>query len=129
MRTFKGPDGKLFIDRGDEARLAFSYCVDYFNVEGSRTSSGMITMVCLSLPPSIRYLPENIFLVGIIPGPHEPTEIVNHYLSPLVEDLTIFWERGFNYSRTALHPDGRTVRGSILADVYGFTSSGHMAIE
>ena len=73
LRTLKGPDGKLFIDRGAEGWLAFSYCVDYFNVEGSRTSSGMITMACLSLPPSIRYLPKNIFLVGIIPGPHEPT--------------------------------------------------------
>ena len=50
-----------------------------------------VTMACSNIPPSIRYFPENIFLVGIIPGPHEPTEeIVNHYLSQLVEDLTIF---------------------------------------
>jgi hypothetical protein len=123
LRTFKGPDGKLFIDRGDEGRLAFSICVDYFNVEGSRlrgrrTSSGMITMACLNLPFSIRYLPENMFLVGIVPGPREPTETaINYYLTPLVDDLIVFWEKGFHYSRTALHPDGRTVRGAIVVEV------------
>jgi hypothetical protein len=56
--------------------------------------------------------------MGIVPGPHEPTETaINHYLTPLVDDLMISWERGFCYHRTALHPDGRTVRGAIVVEV------------
>ncbi|KIK16137.1 hypothetical protein PISMIDRAFT_16012 [Pisolithus microcarpus 441] len=37
LRTFCGPDGhKLFVDRGDEGRYAFSLHVDFFNPEGMK---------------------------------------------------------------------------------------------
>jgi len=123
MRTFSGPDQKLFIDRGVEGRLAFALCVDNFNVEGSRTrgkyaSTGMISLACLNLPCSIRYKPEYMFLVGLIPGPSEPTEVaINYYLKPMVDDMVVLWERGVHYSRTALYPNGRTVRGAIVMQV------------
>ncbi|KZV91933.1 hypothetical protein EXIGLDRAFT_577710, partial [Exidia glandulosa HHB12029] len=44
-----------------------------------------ISLVCLNLPPEIRYAPENILLVGVIPGPKESQ--VQPYLVPLVDEL------------------------------------------
>jgi len=123
MRSFPGHDKKLFIDRGDEGRLAFALSVDNFNVNGLRTrgasaSSGMIGMACLNLPYDIRYKPENMYLVGIIPGPVAPHKgDLNHYIAPLVEDMKVSYYRGVSYSCTALYPHGRTVRSAIVMEV------------
>jgi hypothetical protein len=117
MRTFKGPDKKkLFVDGGDEGRYAFAANMDFFNVEGMRhrgasTSCGIISAACVNLPLSIRYLPENMYLGGVIPGPKEPhLNETNHYLQPLIKDLAISWERGHRFSRTLSCPNGRTSR-------------------
>jgi Transposase family tnp2 len=124
LRTFEGPmPGTLFIDRQEEGRLGFTFNVDFFAVEGmrirgARTSCGLISMACLNLPYDIRYKPENMYVAGLIPGPHEPslTEL-NHYIKPVIDDLVVSWKCGVSYSRTALHPSGRTIRCAIIAAV------------
>jgi hypothetical protein len=40
---------------------------------GKHVSITFIILVCLTLPVSLCYWPENIFLVGIAPGPKEPS--------------------------------------------------------
>ena len=124
FRTFKGPDGEhLFFDRPDnEGRFAFSLNVDFFNSEGMRVrgpsvSSGIISAACLNLPLDIRYKPENMY-VCIIPGPKEPhlTEL-NHYLRPLIDDLSTSWERGVFFTRTGNYPKGRHSRCAIACAV------------
>ncbi|KAF9492172.1 hypothetical protein BDN71DRAFT_1397084 [Pleurotus eryngii] len=48
-----------------------------------------------NLPWSIRFHPENIFFVGVVPSPSSPSEgEINHVLSLLVEDLLILWNEG-----------------------------------
>ena len=54
-------------------------------------SLGVMYLVILNLPRSIRFKRENVILVGIIPGPHEPAISINSYLSPLVSDLLDLW--------------------------------------
>jgi hypothetical protein len=110
IREFKGPDGQtLFAHRRGETRLLFSLFVDFFNVNtvlshGATTSNGIIAMACLNLTFEQRYLPENLYIAGIIPGPKEPTLMeLNHFLKPLIDELADFWEPGFMFSRTALH--------------------------
>ncbi|TFK45236.1 hypothetical protein OE88DRAFT_1640188 [Heliocybe sulcata] len=75
-------------------------------------------MACLNLPYDIRYKPENMYLAGIIPGPREPhlTDL-NHYVRPLVDDMSMSWSKGVFYSKTALHPLGRLTRSAIAAVV------------
>ena len=96
LRNFKGFDGQLFSTSGEEGQYVFSLCVDYFNPlgnkqAGKKKSIGLISLVCLNLPPDMRYKPENMFLFGIIPGPSElPLTCLNHYLRPLVDILLEF---------------------------------------
>ena len=45
-----------------------------------------------NLPWQERYLQENIILVGVIPGPHEPKLHTNSFLAPLVDDLQQLWD-------------------------------------
>ncbi|KAL5524994.1 hypothetical protein ACEPAF_8863 [Sanghuangporus sanghuang] len=94
LGSFRGPDPDvLFLDRGQEGRLAFSLNVDFFNIHGNRaggtaTSCGIISLACLNLPPEMRFRRENLHIVGIIPGPHEPNlEAINAYTRPLIDDM------------------------------------------
>ncbi len=48
-------------------------------------------MCVLNLPRESRYKQENVILVGLIPGPHEPKRNINTFLRPLVNDLCKLW--------------------------------------
>ena len=54
-------------------------------------SLGAIYMCVLNLPRESRYKQENVILVGLIPGPHEPKRDINTFLRPLVDDLCRLW--------------------------------------
>ena len=140
VRNFKGHDGRSFSLGGEEGHYVFSLCVDFFNPytnkqSGKKSSVGLISVVCLNLPPSMRYKPENMFLSGVIPGPKEPPlTTLNHYLKPLVNDLIDFWETGVQFSRTYNYKTGRLVRCALLLLVCdlpaarkaaGFASTAH----
>ncbi|MBW0514253.1 hypothetical protein O181_053968 [Austropuccinia psidii MF-1] len=89
--------------------LSFLIYVDWFNAHGKSrhlASIGPIMLICLNLPPSERFKPENVYSVGIIPGPKEPTSIqFNYLLVPLIKDLKELWQ-GYNFSSTSTGPSG-----------------------
>ena len=67
LHSFKGLDGQHFSEGGEEGRYVFSLCIDYFNPLGNKQVGkkkliGLISMVCLNLPPEMRYKLENMFL-------------------------------------------------------------------
>jgi hypothetical protein len=125
LKAFPGPSGtKLFMDRpGTEGRYAFTLNLDFFapegmSVRGAKVSVGLLSMACLNLPLDIRYKPENMYIAGVIPGPHEPSLTqLNHYIRPLIEDFRISWTRGIHFSRTALLPRGRKTHSAIITCV------------
>lgn len=121
LTNFLGPDGRPFLEApGDELRLVFSLSADGFNpyqmrLAKKKVTSTAIYMVCLNLPPHLRYLPENMYLVGVIPGPAKPSaDQINHSLSLLVDELRDFWDPGVSYTRTALRPRGRRARSAMV---------------
>ena len=128
--NFTAQLGRLFVERpGSEARLLFALNVDFFSVEGNSLrgateSADIIAMTCLNIPGNLRVDPANIYLGGIIPGPHEPDHNqVGHYLRPLMDDLVEAFDKGVKYNRTARHPTGRPVRSAVAAAVMDFPAA------
>lgn len=54
-------------------------------------SVGVLYIAIQNLPREVRFSVENVIIVGIIPGPNEPSKNINSYLTPLVEELTDLW--------------------------------------
>lgn len=141
LRDFKGPDGKTHFSVGNgEGRYVFALSFDFFNPlgnkqAGKKVSVGVITLVCLNLPPDVRYKLENMFIAGIVPGPKEPPlERLNPYLTPIVDTFLQFWNTGVYFTRTCLKALGRLVRCAIVGVVCdlpaarkigGFSSHAH----
>jgi hypothetical protein len=116
-----GPDGHPFVRKciNNEGRYLFSFNMDGFNPfqlkQAGRSATVMgLYMVCLNLPPEKRFRSENMFLVGIVPGPNEPSmEEINHFLKPLVDDLLESYVTGVDYTRTWKYPKGRRTRSAL----------------
>lgn len=66
--------------------------VDWFQPFSHVSDSiGALYLVILNLPRQERYKKENMILVGVIPGPKEPSLNINSYLAPLVHELNEFY--------------------------------------
>jgi hypothetical protein len=73
-------------------------------------------MVCMALPPHLWYRVENMYLVGIMPGPNKPSlDQINGYFTPLVDVLLQLWSTGMIFEQVALHPAGCRVRAAVIA--------------
>ena len=66
--------------------------IDWFQPFKRTTYSGVIYLVIMNLPREERFLPKNVIICGVIPGPSEPKRNINHYLSELVSDLQTLWK-------------------------------------
>lgn len=122
LQNFMGPDKKThFSVSGEAGHYVFALSEDGMNPLGNKLAGksitvGVISLVCLSLPPEERYKPENMFLAGIVPGPKDPKlDRINPYLTPLVDAFLEFWNTGVHFTRTCLYKLGRLVRCAIVA--------------
>ncbi|EXX66514.1 hypothetical protein PHYBLDRAFT_114300 [Rhizophagus irregularis DAOM 181602=DAOM 197198] len=52
--------------------------------------------------------------LGFLPGPEEvKLHKINHYLSPIVDELLEFWD-GVDLPSTDLHPTGKRIRMAVI---------------
>lgn len=115
----KDPSGEPFYPgTNGEGRLVFGLSVDSFNPFHNKTakqsvSSTGIWLVLLNLPPELRYLHENIYVAGVIPG-HPSLDQINRYLDLLIDELMTLWEPGVFFSRTTKYNLGRLYRALII---------------
>lgn len=90
-RDFLNPDGIPFLSL--PFNFAFTLNVDWFQpFQNTTYSTGAIYLSIQNLPREERYANGNVVLVGIIPGPHEPSKTMNAYLAPLVDELKQLWD-------------------------------------
>ncbi|KAG2190754.1 hypothetical protein INT47_007247 [Mucor saturninus] len=86
-KDLKDKDGVSFV--ADPRSLMLTLNIDWFQpFDGVTYSCGAIYLAINNLPRAERFKPENIILVGLMPGPKEPkSDEINSYLEPLVNDL------------------------------------------
>ena len=83
--------GRKFL--ADPHNLAFMLNVDWFRpFEHTTHSVGVIYITIMNLPRNLRNKFPYVLIVGVIPGPHEPSGILNTFLGPLVNELLELWE-------------------------------------
>lgn len=97
---------------GHVSHLTLALFVDWFQPHSGKhheqTTVGAIYLICLDLPPHLRYKAEYIFMLANIPGPHEPVkEQLNHLLDPIVDQLLELYTQGIWLSRTFKYANGR----------------------
>ena len=73
-------------------------------------------LLCLNLPSHLRFLPANIFIAGVMPGPHPPDPDQLHHLLDLLIIVLLSWWPG-KQVRTHLHPEGRLHRVGVLVEL------------
>ena len=73
----------------------------------------MIYVAICNLPCDIRFKPENILILGILPGPNEVgLHMINHYLSPIVDELNELC-KGFRIT-TYERSSGRDIKAALI---------------
>lgn len=88
-KEFSSYDGKPFLSAPHTYGLMMN--VDWFKpFKHIEYSVGAIYLTIMNLPRAIRFRQENVILVGLMPGPSEPSLNINTYLKPLVDELLNF---------------------------------------
>ncbi|KAJ2931557.1 hypothetical protein H1R20_g5541, partial [Candolleomyces eurysporus] len=125
LRNIKDASGVPFTESNDTAghpdlKLVFGLSVDGFDPFGNKAAkqsaaATAIWMILYNFPPHLRYLPQNIYLAGIVPGPTKPSnDQLNHYTQLVVNDLKELWSQGFSYTRTFKYRKGRKCKGMLV---------------
>lgn len=128
VSTFLGPDNKPFFRSQNSSRLPLLLGIGFDNFNpfhnkqaGKKTSVGAIFIFCHNLEESIRYLPQYIYLVGVINGPKQPSLTqINHYFKPLIDQLLAFYERGYFFNQTPESPKGLLMQGAVFPLIMDF---------
>ena len=114
-------DGRLWKELQDSTggregnTVGFMLNVDWFNPFKHGTySMGAIYVSIPYLPRPIRFKEQNTILVGLIPGPKEPTLVLNSYLTPLVQDL-LKLDEGFWFTSPDVLGKKAFIKGRLIA--------------
>jgi Transposase family tnp2 len=89
-KTFEDGNSKLFFSKeAADSHLGLVLNIDWFQPYDNKThSTGVIYAAIANLPREIRFRRENMLILGILLGPSEPSlHRMNHYLSPIVDEL------------------------------------------
>ncbi|GBC39879.2 hypothetical protein GLOIN_2v1763250 [Rhizophagus irregularis DAOM 181602=DAOM 197198] len=77
------------------------------------STSAIYVSIC-NLPRSERNKPENIIYLGFLPGPKEAgLERINHYLTPIVDELLELW-KGWKVPKTHQFSNGLEIKVALI---------------
>lgn len=91
-KEFQVVGGEDFLASAETLSLGLMINVDWFQLYKYTTYSvGVIYLIVMNLPRSLRFNRQNVILVGILPGASEPKYDINAYIEPLIEELLDLW--------------------------------------
>lgn len=106
-------DGQHFLSLSTS--LAFMFNVDWFQpYTHTVLSVGVIYLTIMNLPRLMRFKREHVIIIGIIPGPTEPSHDINPFLKPLVEELLLLWTGVDMRVRSGATTIQKNIRGTLL---------------
>ena len=104
-KEFQNYEGEELLS--DSHTLGLMMNIDWFKpYKHVQYSVGAIYLGIMNLPRELRFKPENILLVGLIPGPREPQLDINPFLRPLVSELLEF----FDGAQMSVNDEGMTCK-------------------
>ncbi|XP_010474959.1 PREDICTED: uncharacterized protein LOC104754455 [Camelina sativa] len=92
--TWDQMNDKYPVFAAEERNIRLGPSTDGFNpfdMKNSRYSCWPVLLVNYNLPPHLYMKKENIMLILLIPGPHQPGNSIDIYLEPLIDDLCHLW--------------------------------------
>ena len=106
---------KFFRPEKADTHLGLIINLDWFQpYEGTIYSTGVLYAAICNLPRDIRFRPENMLILAILPGPNEVSlHKINHYLSPVITELQLIWEK-MTLNRTYECPNGKVIRAAVI---------------
>ncbi|GBC46382.2 uncharacterized protein LOC107584155 isoform X2 [Rhizophagus irregularis DAOM 181602=DAOM 197198] len=107
--SLNNPDTRFFTNETADSNLGIMINLDWFQPFNlSAYSFGVIYGVICNLPRDIRFKQENMLYLGLLPGPEEiKLHKINHFLSPIVDELLEFWD-GVDL------PSGKKIRMAVI---------------
>jgi hypothetical protein len=113
--SFPFDGSKFFSPETATSNLGLLINLDWFQpFKYTQHSTGAIYASICNLPRAERNKPENIIYLGFLPGPKEADKNqINHYLSPIVDELKELWE-GWRVPETYENKDGLDIRVAII---------------
>lgn len=99
-----------FATENDGRNIVLSMCADAFVPWVDKQTHSITPFMCmvLNLPENVRHKFAQMILVGIIPGPHKPTNF-QAYLKVVVDELLRLYTDGFGYT----DGDGKQCRSRV----------------
>lgn len=95
--VYDGSVWQSFIDNGflsEPRRYGMMVNVDWFQpFQHTPYSVGAIYLINFNLPRAVRFMRQNVILVGLIPSNPEPP--TNTFVKPMVDELSTAWADGF----------------------------------
>ena len=97
-----------------------------FAMQNTKYSTWPVFLVNYNLPPTLCMKAENIMLSLLIPGPSAPSNSIDVYLQPLIDDLKDLWNEGLQVY-DSLSKENFIVRAMLLWTISDYPGLGTLA--
>ncbi|XP_033139161.1 uncharacterized protein LOC117130632 isoform X2 [Brassica rapa] len=97
-----------------------------FSIQNTKYSTWPVLLVNYNLPPTLCMKAENVMLTMLIPGPTAPSNNIDVYLEPLVEDLQELWSEGIQVYDSFLK-EKFTLKAMLLWTISDYPALGSLA--
>ena len=97
-----------------------------FSMQNTNYSTWPILLVNYNMPPTMCMKAENIMLSLLIPGPSAPSNNIDVYLAPLIDDLKDLWSEGI-VVYDAFMKENFTLRAILLWSISDYPALGAVA--